>query len=163
MSRRIQAALIVLAVALGSAPAGGRAAQDWRQPALSSFDEAWQTINDTFFDPSFGGLDWSGVHDELRPMAEAATSLGGVRDVIREMLGRLGRSHFVLIPSSSVTGAPSGTALVPIEVRVADAGLVVTRVDTDSTASRAGRRPALGGTEQRSPAVAQRRRAHDAP
>ena len=141
MSRRIQAAFILLALTVGSAPAAGRAAQDWREPALSSFDEAWQTINDTFFDPSFGGLDWSGVHDELRPMAEAATSLAGVRDVIREMLGRLERSHFVLIPSSSVTGGPTGAAVVPIQVRVADAGLVVTSVDTDSTASQAGLRP----------------------
>jgi carboxyl-terminal processing protease len=137
LSRRTWAALALLALLVGSP----QARQSWREPALSSFDEVWQTINDNFFDPSFGGLDWNGVHDELRPRAEAATSVDGVRTVIREMLARLERSHFVLIPSSSAESGTMGSALVPIEIRVAEAGLVVTRVEPDSTASRAGLRP----------------------
>ena len=30
-------------------------------PALASFDVVWQTINDTYYDPKFGGLDWNAV------------------------------------------------------------------------------------------------------
>ena len=42
---------------------------------LASFDEVWQTIADTFYDPSFGGLDWERVRTELRPRAEAVGSV----------------------------------------------------------------------------------------
>ena len=44
-----------------------RPAQAWRAQALASFDEVWQTVHDTFFDPTFGGLDWDAVKAELRP------------------------------------------------------------------------------------------------
>jgi len=125
------------------------AQQDWHAAALDSFDAAWQTINDTFYDPHFGGLDWASVRAELRPKAEAAASLDAVRRVIREMLARLKQSHFQLLPSTAMADEQvSGSAIVPIDIRVAhDAGngssgapfLIVTRVDVE--AERAGLRP----------------------
>ena len=43
---------LIIAASLGAAPAAGQA---WRAQALASFDEVWQTVHDTFFDPTFGG------------------------------------------------------------------------------------------------------------
>ena len=77
-------------------------AQVWRTQWLASFDEVWQTVHDTFFDPTFGGLDWDGVKAELRPKVQAADSAESVRQIIRDMLGRLHQSHFVLLSSESV-------------------------------------------------------------
>ena len=73
--------------------------QDWRPAALASFDTAWQTINDTYFDPAFGGLDWNGVRSELRPKVESAASPEAARAILRDMIGRLKQSHFVLLSS----------------------------------------------------------------
>ena len=104
------------------------ARQDWRQSSLAAFDETWQTINDSFYDPSFGGLDWSGVRAELRPRAERADSPDTVRALIVDMLDRLKQSHFVLLTTSPVGRPLAGEASVPIEVRATADGLVVTRV-----------------------------------
>jgi carboxyl-terminal processing protease len=108
--------------------------------ALESFDEVWQTINDTYYDPKFGGLDWKAVRAELRPRAEAAASVDGVRQVIREMLGRLKQSHFLLLSPASADDTLPGPAAVAIEIRVAPPDVVITRVVPASPAERAGLR-----------------------
>jgi carboxyl-terminal processing protease len=112
----------------------------WRATGLASFDEAWQTVADTFYDASFGGLDWSAVRTELRPKAEAAASPDDLRRVITDMLARLKRSHFVLLSSSTtdVEAGPLGEATVPIEIRITSQGVLVTRVDPGSSAAQAG-------------------------
>lgn len=66
--------------------------------ALETFDAAWTLIHETHFDPDFNGVDWDAVKTELRPRAAAATTEAELRDVVREMLARLGQSHFELIP-----------------------------------------------------------------
>jgi carboxyl-terminal processing protease len=109
-------------------------------PALASFDDVWQTINDTYYDRSFGGLDWKAVREELRPRAEAATSAEDVRKVIREMLGRLKQSHFQLMSSASVEDTLPGPAVVAVELRVALPDIVITHVTEKSPAERAGLR-----------------------
>ncbi len=133
---------VVLALVAACAfSAGLDTSQTWRAPALASFDDAWQTIHDTFYDPTFGGVDWDAVRAELRPKIEAAASADDARGVIRDMLGRLHRSHFVLLSAESATDTLPGEAIVPIEVRVAPAGLVVTKVTPKSSAEQAGLRP----------------------
>lgn len=143
---------IVFALALLSAPVAGAwhtflpqapapvaPASSWRQAALASFDVAWQTIDETYYDPSFRGVDWAAVKRELRPSVERAASPDAARDVIRQMLGRLGQSHFAVLPAAASADARPGDATVPIDVRVdASRAIVITRVEPDSTASRAG-------------------------
>ena len=114
------AATLALSIGVGGS-------QTLPNSSLASFDAAWQTIEETYYDPTFGGLDWAGIRAELRPRAEAASSPDGVRAVIREMLARLKQSHFVLLSSSSEDALP-GDAAVEIEVRVNGSGVVVTRV-----------------------------------
>src|SRR5262249_27224727 len=75
---------LVLAASLGADLAAG---QGWRAQALTSFDEAWRTIHDTYYDPTFGGLDWDAVKAELRPKVQTADSPETVRQIIRDMLG----------------------------------------------------------------------------
>lgn len=128
--------MLVLVTALAVSPA---AQQDWRRAALASFDDVWQTINDSSYDPSFGGVDWPAVRAELRPKAEAADSPEASRQIIRDMLGRLRRSHFELLSADSVEALP-GSAIVPIAVRVKASDVVITDVTAGSPAARAGLR-----------------------
>ncbi|HUF46785.1 MAG TPA: S41 family peptidase [Vicinamibacterales bacterium] len=127
------AAGLVLAMA-GLSAVG---AQSWRQSSLAAFDEVWQTIHDTYYDPTFGDLDWKAVREEFRPRVEAAVSGQDVREIIREMLARLGQSHFMLIAPSTTSGL-RGDAHVAIDVRLIGRDVVITRVDADSAASTAG-------------------------
>jgi carboxyl-terminal processing protease len=123
--------IAIVALSVHAAP------QDWRGLALASFDEAWQTINDTYYDPTFGGLDWAGVRDTLRPEVERAATPDAARAIIRDMLSRLRQSHFSLL-TAPPAGAPAGDAVVPIDVRAFQDGIVVTAVAPASSAERAG-------------------------
>lgn len=134
---RVRAVTALVAASLLLAPA--LRAQAWRAAALASFDEAWQTIHDTFPDPSFGGIDWAGVSRELRPRVEAAASADEARDVIRAMLARLNRSHFVLLSPGAADALP-GPATVPVDVRIVDGAALITRV-TDAAGARDGLAP----------------------
>lgn len=111
--------------------------------ALATFDSAWAIIHAAHFDTTFNGVNWSALRDELRPRAEAARDLDALRAAIREMLARLGQSHFSLIPrevAAPDAAAPSASAGgdVGISVRVMDGRAVVYSVAPESPAARAG-------------------------
>ena len=80
--------------------------------AVETFDAAWTIVRDSHFDPHLNGVDWNAVRTELRPRAAAAATPGELRTVIREMLARLGQSHFALIPS-----APDSTGTDAADMR----------------------------------------------
>lgn len=114
---------------------------------LTSFDAAWRIVHDTYYDPKFNGLDWEAVRRELRPRAEAAATPDEVRTVIRDMIGRLRDSHFVLLPEGA------GPSSKPLRDTSGDLGLelryvdelggepLVVRVEEGSAAAEAGVRP----------------------
>jgi carboxyl-terminal processing protease len=109
---------------------------------VASFDDAWLTIRDTFYDPAFGGLDWEAVRTALRPKVLAAASPDEARAVIREMLATLKRSHFGLMsPATASDPVPTGSAVVAIDTRLIGADVVITRVSDGSEAARAGLKP----------------------
>jgi carboxyl-terminal processing protease len=88
-------------------------------------------------------VDWPAVKAELGPRAARAQTDGELRDVIRDMLGRLGLSHFALIPSGRESaGAPVDLSGDPgFDVRLIGSELLVTQVDAYGGAAAAGVRP----------------------
>ena len=128
-SRRVLRAIAVGGLLILLVDAALNAQQNWRGAGIAAFDEVWQTINDTFYDPDFNGLDWAALRRDLRPRVEHAETADDIRRLINEMLRRLGQSHFVLLTSSAVGQPVAGDAMVPIEMRVMDEGVVVTRAD----------------------------------
>jgi carboxyl-terminal processing protease len=114
--------------------------------ALESFDAAWRIVHETHFDTTFNGVDWLTLRDSLRPRAEEARDLAHVRGLILDMLGRLGQSHFMLIPRERADSLdPARGAAVRgttgLDVRLVGEQVLVTRVDSGSSAERAGVRP----------------------
>ena len=127
---------MLIALRLAGAPAA-------QTTGAGLFDEVWQTINDAYYDPTFGGLNWTAVRDQLRPKAEASTSIDETHKIINEMLGRLKRSHFALLSAggSSSEFALRGSANVAIDVRILGPDVVITRVADNSAAAHAGLLP----------------------
>lgn len=153
---RFKMSIIAAVLFTGSLSTGTHAAAVPERPALTeeehrlhleSFDYVWNTINEKHFDPEFGGLDWAGVRDELRPRVERASSTPEARAVIDEMIMRLGLSHFNIIPVEVYTAMDqpdNGSPLdgnVGIDVRVIDGRALVFSVLGGSPADDAGVRP----------------------
>ncbi|MSR34981.1 MAG: hypothetical protein EXS12_09370 [Phycisphaerales bacterium] len=69
--------------------------------ALSTFDETWNTVEQSDVERDHGGVDWVAVKVELRPQAMNATSREELRAILQDMLSRLKRSHFGIIPAES--------------------------------------------------------------
>lgn len=75
--------------------------------ALADFDAMWKIVNETHFDTTFNGTDWDAVRSELRPQAAEAQNRRQIRRVMNDALGRMGQSHFGIMP-----GAPAEVAIV---------------------------------------------------
>ncbi len=57
------------------------------------FDQVWQTVNDSFFDPNFNGIDWAAMRQKYQSEAAQAQSQGELARVINQMLAELKTSH----------------------------------------------------------------------
>jgi carboxyl-terminal processing protease len=118
-----------------------------RRLNVESFDCVWTKVNDEYWDPQFGGVDWPEVRDELRPRIERASSLAAARGILREMIARLGLSHFAIIPAEVYKDLEQPTRERPpdgdtgIDLRVLDAHALVTSVVPGSPADRLGVQP----------------------
>jgi carboxyl-terminal processing protease len=93
--------------------------------ALATFDAVWTAVDEQHFDPAHNGVDWAAVRTELRPQVAAVSDQAELRLLLERMLGRLGQSHFGIIPgevaeptaaAASVTvaeAAAPGAAIAP--------------------------------------------------
>jgi carboxyl-terminal processing protease len=112
--------------------------------ALETFDAVWTIVRDTHFDPTFNGVDWDAARTEFRPKAAAAKTPAELRAVLHEMLGRLGQSHFSVIPASAAGGseeAADGNATPGFDIRIVGGDVLVTTVAAGSGAATGGIRP----------------------
>ncbi len=118
-----------------------------RQLNLTSFDFVWTTIHDKHFDTTFGGLDWEAVKTELRPRMEKVGGVEEARDILYDMISRLGLSHFNIVPSdlyaniddTSKPGDAGG--ITGIDARVIGGKALVIGVAGGTPAETAGVKP----------------------
>jgi carboxyl-terminal processing protease len=151
---RIARVLLASAAAALGLAAPGAAQSDRRgehisaAEAVMTFDSAWSRVRNAYYDTAMRGIDWGRVRDELRPKAERVTTLGELRGVLAEMLGRLGESHYRIIPEEveeafEAAGPPRGAVDaqpgdVGLSVRLLGSDVVVSRVEPGGPADRAG-------------------------
>jgi C-terminal processing protease CtpA/Prc len=67
---------------------------------VKAFNEAWQTVRDSFYDPTLKGLDWDLIGRKYRAIADDPKA--DVQDIINRMLGELGASHTGYYTSNEV-------------------------------------------------------------
>jgi carboxyl-terminal processing protease len=58
----------------------------------------WQTIRENYFDQTFNGLDWGKIWTEYEPRVAKTTTNGQLHDLLQEMIDRLDKSHFSIVP-----------------------------------------------------------------
>jgi carboxyl-terminal processing protease len=145
---RAALSVLLLAVLFGTR----MAAETYK--AGETFDAVLKIVKDSHFDPAFDVANWERLGAELRPKAIDAKTAGEFRAVLADLLGRLGLSHFAVIPSTPDSPADHGniSGQPGFDVRLIDRQLVVTSVDPDGGAAAAGVQPgwivrSIGGTE----------------
>jgi carboxyl-terminal processing protease len=112
---------------------------------LAIFDQVWRTVNENYFDPTFGGKDWQAIGAAYRQ------KLATVQDdrifwfeVLNPMLFELGVSHMIALPqelSNQIDTTTFATGTLGMDVRLLDGKIVVTRIAEGSPAEKAGLRP----------------------
>jgi carboxyl-terminal processing protease len=108
---------------------------------LDVFNQAWETVDKKFFDPTFNGVNWLQVKEKYRPLAEAAVDKVQMRDVLQKMMSELHTSHM------SVSGGfQFGTG---VSYRQVDGQWLVYLIAPGSPAHHAGMEPGwiLTGSE----------------
>jgi carboxyl-terminal processing protease len=60
---------------------------------LAVFDDAWETIEDRYYDPKFHGVDWQAKRALFRPAAARAGNTHEFYEVLRQMIASLRDAH----------------------------------------------------------------------
>ena len=111
---------------------------------LRTFEIVWKKVNETYFDPTFGGLNWKDAHDRYQPLITAAKKDKEFYELINKMLWELKVSHANLVPPGSLAlyepltfaeGSPG------IDIRLLNGVAVITSVKPESPAHKAGLYP----------------------
>ena len=141
---------------------------------VETFLIVWQTVKNNYFDQTFNNLDWETIKKEYEPRVRQTTDDRQLYDILQEMVNRLGRSHFAIIPpevyqaiakaklEAKARGAAAharrdsaaddenaaadqaedadyaGKYGIGVEWRLIDERFVITSVEANSTAARAG-------------------------
>lgn len=132
--------VLLAVIGLASPEAGPFAAEE----QIETFEIVWTTIRDTYFDPAFGGLDWTEVYDRYRSLILDAEDTEEFYWLLNLMIFELDRSHGAVIPPGDeglfLPGVyASGSA--GIDLRRLDDDVTVVSVQPGSPADVAGLRP----------------------
>jgi len=108
------------------------------------FDIVWRTVNETYYDPTFHGVDWRAIGERYRPRMEAAPNDQEFYAQFEVMLAELRDSHTGFSgpppPGTPPDGQPGSLGLSLVEI---EGQTIVSEVEADSSAARAGLRPGM--------------------
>ncbi len=92
----------------------------WETLRYETFETVWQTVNDVYFDPTFGGVDWAATREAYRQKLDTARDIAQLRALLGHMLAELRKTHFAVVPREGAVFNPSE------RVRVGSAGAELT-------------------------------------
>lgn len=105
------------------------------------FEEVWGRVEQTYFDPEFGGKDWKSIGDRYRARLEETRNEAAVERVLRSMLLEIGDSHFGILSPSAKRYTQNESwrgGDVGMELALVDAAAIAVRVESDGAAWEAG-------------------------
>ena len=90
---------------------------DLAQERLQVFEEAWQAMNQGFYDENFHSVDWKEVYRKYRPLVLKCKTDYELYQAINRMVGELGASHTGISEEESSDGDETGNlgwTIVPV-------------------------------------------------
>lgn len=132
-----------------SAGASGSSQTLSPQVRAATFNYVWEKTRDTYWDSTFGGVDWKAVRDRYWTLANDVTESVPFHSLLSRMVGELHVSHFHVRPPEAILTegttaadfASRPNATPGLDVRSVDGRLVVLSVESGSPADSAGVRP----------------------
>lgn len=115
---------------------------DYNIESKQIFNEAWQAINDGFYDPNFHGKDWESIRKIYEPLALDASTRTDFQTMFNWMLGQINASHMGLYRVETREDLQrQSTGLIGVELEPANSGKlkvvsVVNDMPADRTASK---------------------------
>ena len=79
---------------------------DFGREKMEVFNQAWEYLNDNFYDPNFHGANWSGVREAYAPLIAGARTPDEMRRLLNLMIGEMNASHMGISGPGGGTGLP---------------------------------------------------------
>ncbi len=100
---------------------------------LETFETVWKTINESYWDKNFGGINWQAMHEKYLPLVKETQLSEPFHRLLNKMLAELGRSHLKVFPPSKTIGYNTKkedlrNGVTGFDVRWLDSQLTVTEV-----------------------------------
>lgn len=109
---------------------------------LAVFDDAWETIQERYYDPKFRGIDWQAQRTTYRPVAARAGKTHEFYDVLRQMIASLKDAHTrVYSPDEKFDWWNPRFITVGLTVREVEGLPTVIQIDPGSAAARTDLKP----------------------
>ncbi len=110
---------------------------------IEAFELAWKTVNDTYWDRTFNGVNWKAIHEKYLPLIKAAAKGKEFHELLNLMVQELHLSHFKIMPPENVVGLDTRAedlknGDIGAAFRWLDGQLVVVDLDKDYSAYAAG-------------------------
>jgi carboxyl-terminal processing protease len=110
-----------------------------REGRLRVFDDVWETVRKRYYDPTLNGVDWSSSRQKFRQLAADAGGQPELYAAMRRMLVALRDPHTrIFAPGENADWRIQRAISIGLRVRDIGGEVVVTAVDLDSDAERAG-------------------------
>lgn len=126
-------------------PAPAEAApENWPAIRDETFEMVWKTVNESYFDATFGGVDWKATGDKYRALLPQTGDKEALRRLLGAMLGELRKTHFAILPREMSVFTPaerSRLGTIGLGVTWVGTAVAVETVDEESAAAAAGIRP----------------------
>jgi carboxyl-terminal processing protease len=147
--------VLLLAITTAAVPAGARSITESRteetkspvstntvEGRLAVFDDAWETINQRYYDPRYHGVNWELQFTIFRPQAIAASNTHELYAVLRRLIASLNDVHTrIYSPEEKFDWRNPRFVGVGLTVREIEARPTVVHVEKNSPPDRAGIRP----------------------
>ena len=109
---------------------------------LAVFDDAWETIQDRYYDPKFHGIDWQAKRTAFRPAAARASGTHEFYEVLRQMIASLRDAHTrVYSPDEKFDWWNPRFVTTGLTTREVEGLPIVIHIDPNSAAARTDIRP----------------------
>ncbi|WP_221030507.1 S41 family peptidase [Actomonas aquatica] len=142
-------AVLVLAVVLSGgcvAPMAGppeevvyASAEEKAQAQVEILEEAWELVNDRFYDPAYNGADWPSALHRYVEAAATAEDTAALYDVINDMLDELEDAHTVAMsPAEAWEDYVAERAFVGVNLERVEDRWVVSELRPGSSAEEVG-------------------------